>query len=129
MESKNVYLWTYLQNRNRGTGIENGLVETLGEDEGRTNWECHIDVYMLPCIKEISSGKLLYNTGSSLGSVLCDDLEGWMQQERGRLKREGMYLYLLLTHGFVQQKLKQHCKAIIFQLKINNKKRGKLWEG
>ena len=35
----------------------------------------------------------------------------------GKLKREGMYVYLRLTHGVVQQKPTQHWKAIILQLK------------
>ena len=47
-----------------------------------------------------------------LSSVLCDDIEGWVG---GRLKREGIYVYIWLIHVAVQQKLTQHCKAIIFQ--------------
>ena len=35
----------------------------------------------------------------------------------GKLRREGMYVYLRLTHGVVQQKPTQHWKAIILQLK------------
>ena len=31
--------WTYLQGRNRDTGIENRLTDTAGEGEGGTNWE------------------------------------------------------------------------------------------
>ena len=34
---------------------------------------------------------------------------------------EGIYVYLLLIHTVVQQKSKQHCKAIILQLKIKKK--------
>ena len=30
-------------------------------------------------MKEISSGKLLYDTGSSLSSVLCDDLDSLLK--------------------------------------------------
>ena len=62
------------------------------------------------------SGKLLYSTGSS-ARLLCDDLEVW---DGGvgekRLKREGICVYLQLTH-VVQQKLTQHCKAITLHLK------------
>ena len=39
----------------------------------------------------------------------------------GRSKREEIYVYIQLIHFIVQQKLTQHCKAIIFQLKIINK--------
>ena len=41
----------------------------------------------------------------------------------GRSKREGIYAYIELVHFVVQQKLIEHCKAIILQLKINVKKR------
>ena len=33
----------------------------------------------------------------------------------GRFKKEGIYVYIELLHIVVQQKLIQHCKAIIFQ--------------
>ena len=41
-----------------------------------------------------------------------------MGREGGGIKREGIYVYLNLIHVVVQQKLTQHCKAIILQLKI-----------
>ena len=41
----------------------------------------------------------------------------------GRLKREGIYVHLKLTHAVVLQKSTQHCKAIIFQLRLK-KNRG-----
>ena len=54
--------------------------------------------------------------------MLCD-LEGWDGWEvGGRFKREGTYVYIWLIHIDVWQKPTQHCKAIIFQLKINFKK-------
>ena len=50
--------------------------------------------------------------------MLCDDLEGWGGGGMGgRVEREGIYVYILLIHVIVQQKLIQHCKAIILQLK------------
>ena len=36
---------------------------------------------------------------------------------KGSPKREGIYVYISLIHFIVQQKLTQHCKAIILQLK------------
>ena len=44
------YRWTYLQDKNRDTEVENGHVDTGEEGEGGTNWEIRIDVYTLPCI-------------------------------------------------------------------------------
>ena len=50
--------------------------------------------------------------------MLCDDLEGWDGSGgRGRLKREGICIHTEPIHVVVQQKLMQHCKAIILQLK------------
>ena len=46
--------------------------------------------------------------------MLCDDLEG-KSGEEGRLKREGLYVYIRLIHFVVQQKLTQHGKVIILQ--------------
>ena len=41
------YWWTYLQRRNGDADVGNGLVDTAGEGEARTNWEGSIDVYTL----------------------------------------------------------------------------------
>ena len=58
---------------------------------------------------------------TELSSMLREDREGWDGSGvGGRLKRERIYVYLQLIH-VVQQKLTQHCKAIIPQFKkINN---------
>ena len=58
------YLWTYLQGRNGDSDKENGLVDPVGEGESGTNGESSIDIYTLPCVKQISDEMLLYNTGS-----------------------------------------------------------------
>ena len=55
--------------------------------------------------------------------VLSHNLEGWDRGGMGRRsKREGIYVYVQLIHAVVQQKLTQHCKALILQLKINKSK-------
>ena len=43
------YWWTYLQGRNRDSDRENRLVDTVGEEQGGTNWESSIEIYTLPC--------------------------------------------------------------------------------
>ena len=50
--------------------------------------------------------------------------KGKMGDVGGRLKKEEIYVSLQLIHNVVQQKLTQHCKAIIYQekIKINFKK-------
>ena len=50
--------------------------------------------------------------------MLCDLLEGW-DREGGKEMQEGgdmgIYVYVYLIHFVIQQKLTQHCKAIILQ--------------
>ena len=92
--------------------------------ERRRGWEelksSIIGIYSLTCVKRPVSGKLLHNTGCS---VQCPvNLEGWDGKVRERLRREGIYVYLQQIHIVVQQKPMQHCRAIIFQLKIHFKK-------
>ena len=45
VESKKWYKWTYLQNRNRITDVENKLMVTKGEKGGGINWEIGIDIH------------------------------------------------------------------------------------
>lgn len=52
--------------------------------------------------------------------MLCDHLGGgigWGLE--GRLKEEGLYVYLWLVPVVVQQKLIEQCNAIILQFKVN----------
>ena len=39
-------------------------MDTVGEGKSGTNGESSIEIYTLPCIKEIVGEKMLYNTGS-----------------------------------------------------------------
>ena len=39
-------------------------MDTVGEGERGTNGESSIDIYTLPCVKQIAGEMLLYNTGS-----------------------------------------------------------------
>ena len=55
-------------------------------------------------------------------SVPCDDLEGW-DGGGGREGKEGGYAGNTETiHFVVQQKLTQHCKAVILQVKKKKRK-------
>ena len=40
-------------------------MDTDTEGEGGTNWEIKIDIYTLPCVKQIARENLLQSTGSS----------------------------------------------------------------
>ena len=71
----------------------------------------------------MAGGNLLYDAvNSNLG--LCDNLEGWDGEEGGKeVQGGGSYVFLWLIHVDVWQKPTQHCKAVIFQLKINKFKK------
>ena len=50
--------------------------------------------------------------------MLCDDLEGWDREGRRETQEGGdmgIYVCIWLIHFVVQQKLTQHCKAIVLQ--------------
>ena len=67
------------------------------------------------------------DSGSS-NQVLCDNLErckGWEVEER--FKREGIYVYLWLTHVDIWKKSTQYCKVAIPNLKKLNFKKKNSW--
>ena len=37
----------------------------MGEGGGGTSWESSVDMYTLPCVQQLASGKLLGRAGSS----------------------------------------------------------------
>ena len=51
MESKKWYWQTYLQGRNGGADIENGLIDTMGKGDSGMNGDSSINIYTLPCVK------------------------------------------------------------------------------
>ena len=73
---------------------------------------------MVPChkhwlIRAIISPIVSQSSYIKITLLLCDDLEGWDRGwVGGRLKREGIYVYLKLIHIAAQQKQTQHCKQI-----------------
>ena len=87
-----------------------------GEREGGMNWEIRIDIYTLPCVKQVASGNLVYSTGSPARCSVMTQMGG-MGDGGGRSKREGIQVYIQLIHFIVQKKLTQHCKAIILPIK------------
>ena len=54
-----------------------------GGRRGGMNWVIGIDIYTLPCVKQIASGKLLYSTGNS-ARCSAVTLRGWEGGPRGR---------------------------------------------
>ena len=76
-----------MQGRNRDRDTEKRLWTQQGKERLIMYWENSIEVYTLPYVKQIASGKLLYNN-REFNPVLCDNLEGWngelVQGSRGR---------------------------------------------
>ena len=83
--------------------------------------EKHGNAYITMC--KIDSQWEVAVQPRELSLVLCDNLDGL---DKGgveqRFKREKTDVSLWLIHIVVQQKPTQHCKAIIFQLRIIFKK-------
>ena len=110
--------WTYLQGSSGNTHIENRLADTAGEGAGGTNWESSVETHTLPHVKQITSGDLQYDSGSSNWCSVTTERGRMGWEVGGRFKREATYAYLWLIHVDVWQRPIQYCKAIIIQLKI-----------
>ena len=76
-----------------------------------------MEMYILPQVKQKTSGNLLYDAGNP-NLVLGDNLEGLGRC--GRYKREQVYVLLWLTHADAWQEPTQGCKRIILQLRIKH---------
>ena len=57
--------------------------------EGGTKWEIRIDIYTLPCIKQIASGKLLYGTESSAWRSVITQMDAMGEEGGGKESQEG----------------------------------------
>ena len=62
---KKWYKWTYVQNKNRVTDVENTYGYPGGKGRGGINWKTGIDTYTLLHIKQMTNKDLLYSTGNS----------------------------------------------------------------
>ena len=69
---------------------------------GGMKWETRIDIYTLPCVKQIASRNLLYTAGSSAGCSVVTEMDG--MGERPRDKK--LFLTCLNTHGLYEAILK-----------------------
>ena len=100
----------HLQGRKRDPDIENRHVGPEGR-AGGTNWETRIDVYTLPCI--------WVTPDAQLGVLWWPRRVAW---GRGAVQERGDVCIHIADS---QQKLTQHCKATIPQLK----KKASIWDG
>ena len=73
VDAKIWYRWTYLQNRNRLTDIENRFVVDKGEEGGiGLDWEFEFSRCKLLCLEWISNEVLLNSTGNSIQSLVIE---------------------------------------------------------
>ena len=85
------YRWTYLQTRNRNADIKKATV-SMGQGRNEMgDWNWRINIYILPCVKQIASGNLLYSSRSSARCPVTT--EGWDGWRGERSKRKGTYVY------------------------------------
>lgn len=84
------------------------------------NWEMRFDIYTVPCVK-INSQWEAGVQRREVGSVLCNDLDGWDERWMGRRPKSYTYVYssicIQLIHFTAQQILIHHRTAIIIQFK------------
>ena len=84
-----------MQDSKRDTDVQNSLLDSVGEGEGRMIWENGIETYKLSYVKWIASPGLMHDTGC-LGLVHWEDPEGWDGVGGGRRSQDGEHIY---THG------------------------------
>ena len=92
--------------------------QTCGHSKVRQT-EQAVLTYIHYLVKQIASGKLLYNTGSSAWCSVTTCSGGMGMAVGEKFKRKGTHVYLWLIH-VVWQKPTQHCEAIILQFKKQN---------
>ena len=99
---KKWYKWTYLQDRNRLTDLENELMVTRGQEWGEGIFrELGINMYTLLYLKWMTNKDLLYSTGNSAQCYVA----AWMGREFGG---EWIHVYVWLSPFAVHLKLSQH---------------------
>ena len=65
-----------MQDSKRDADVQNSLLESVGEGEGRMIWENGIETSIISYVKRITSQRSMHDTGGS-GLVHWDDPEGW----------------------------------------------------
>ena len=112
-----------MQNRERGTDVQNRLWDSVGEGEGGMFWENSIETCILSIVKQITSPGGMHEISAR---ACCTGKTQRNQVERGRWEGGsgwGIHVNPWLIHVNVWQNPLQYCKVISLQLlKINGKK-------
>ena len=72
----------------------------IGGKERVGEIESSIDIYILPCVKQTASGKLLYGTGSPAWCSVMTWAAGWGWWEGGSRERGYIYIYTYSWYNF-----------------------------
>ena len=78
-----------MQGRNGKTDLENRSVDTVGEEKRETNGDSRINIYTLPCVKQIAGEKLLYNTGSPAWHSVMTSRDGMGRRDERQAQKGG----------------------------------------
>ena len=99
-----------MQDSKRDTDVQNSLLDSVGEGEGRMIWENGIETYKLSYVKWIASPGLMHDTGC-FGLVHWDDPEGWYGEGGGRGFSMGNTCILMVDSCQCMAKPIQYCKV------------------
>ena len=87
-----------MQDSNGETDIENRLMNMQREEERvrcmeRVTWKL-----TLPCVEKKPMGIFCVSQETQTGALYQPRMVGWRREMGGRFKREGIYMYLWVTH-------------------------------
>ena len=105
-----------MRDSKRDTDAKNRLLDSVGEGEGRLNWENGIETCIFSYVKQITSPGSMHETGCS-GLVHWDDPEGWDGDGGGRGFRMRNTCTPMVDSCQCMAKPIQYCKVINLQLK------------
>ena len=109
------YWWTCLQCRNKDADVKNGLVDTgRGKERLGRSERVALTYIRYHMQNSLLLGNYYIEQGAQLCALSRPRGVGW-GEVGGSLNREGIYVYIELIHTAVQQKLTQHCQAMILQ--------------
>ena len=94
---------------------------TCGGKENGTNWDSGVGIYMLPYAANRQLAGSCYRAEQEAQLRALWWPRGWDGGWEGD-SREETHVYTRLIHAVVQQKLTQHSKAIILQLKTKRER-------
>ena len=92
MEFRKMVMMTLYARRKRDADVQNSLLDSVGEGEGRMIRENGIETCIISFRKQIASPSSIQDTGC-LGLVHWDDPEGWYGEGEGRGVQDGEHMY------------------------------------